>query len=727
MTAPLLVEIRTEELPPLALKRLSESFANAVIEGLRALEFLGEGARATPYATPRRLAVLIDAVRARQPDREIEKRGPAVASAVNGEGKPSPALIGFARSCGVEIAALERVAADKGEYFVFRRRQKGENLGRHLAGVVEAAAKKLPVPKLMRWGAGETQFVRPVHGIVMLHGTRVVPGTVLAQRAGRITRGHRVLAQGPVRITAASDYVETLRTRGKVLADFAERRKEIERQLRAAARELNEEVALFAEVAADFEDHGPAAQEARDILRRNEAVLDEVTALVEWPAVVRGDFDTEFLRVPGACLALAMQQHQRYFPLLHPRQPGYLLPHFLAVANVQAHDARGIVHGNERVLRARLADARFFYEQDQKTPLGERVPLLKNVVYLQKLGSQFERVTRVQRIAAEIARRLGLPDSGVAHAERAAYLAKADLLTEMVGEFPELQGVMGARYAEHNGEPTPVAVAIREHYLPRFAGDRLPRSAVGGSVALADRAETLAGLFGVGQRPTGDKDPFALRRAALGIVRLLIEGDIAPLDVRGLIEFAAMQFPAGTLLPGAVEEVYEFLLDRLRPYLRERGFAPDEIEAGLALKPARLNEVPARLEALRDFRGTAAGAALAAANKRIGNILRQAGQSVTDGVRPELLRESEETMLWRRLSDVSDAARAEAERGDYGAALARLAALREPVDRFFDKVLVMAEDPALRANRLALLAAVRAAFRHVADVSQLQIAATGGR
>jgi glycyl-tRNA synthetase beta chain len=730
-SAPLLVEILTEELPPLALQRLSRHFTDEICEGLRAQELLAPGTQCRPYATPRRLAVLIDAVRAVQPEREIERRGPAAAAAINGDGKPSPALIGFARSCGVEIAALERLATDKGEYFVFRRRQPGEKLDAHLPGLVEAAAKRLPVPKLMRWGAGETQFVRPVHGVVMLHGTRVVPGSVLGHRSGRATRGHRVLAKGPVLIARAADYAETLREQGCVVADFEERRNEIERQLRAAARELRAGTVLFSDDAGLRSDDGAAGHEAQEIARRNESVLDEVAALVEWPVVLRGDFDVEFLRVPAACLALAMQQHQRYFPLLHPRQPGLLLPHFLMVSNLKARNARNVVRGNERVLRARLADARFFFEHDQKAKLADRVPRLAQVVYHHRLGSQLQRVERVQRVAVEVARLLNLQDAEVGAAERAAYLCKADLLTDMVGEFPELQGQMGARYAAHDGELRPVAEAIREHYYPRYSGDQLPASSVGFALALADRLERLVGMFGIGQRPTGDKDPFALRRAALGVVQLLVEGAErisapAALDARGLLEFAAMQFRTGMLSAGAVEEVYEFLLDRLRPFLRDRGHAADEIEAVLSLKPARFNEIPPRLAALRVFRDTAAGMALAAANKRIGNILRQAGEISGNGANADLMREPEELNLWRCLAEVSDGARADAERGDFAAALARLATLREPVDRYFDKVLVMAEDRQQRDNRLALLNAVRLAFRHVADVSQLQVVAGGG-
>jgi glycyl-tRNA synthetase beta chain len=561
-----------------------------------------------------------------------------------------------------------------------------------------------------------------------------VPGTVLGHKAGRVTRGHRVLSKGPVRLTSAGDYIEALRGQGRVLVDFAERRNEIERQLREAARDLREGTILFAADADLRADRSAAAQEALAIVRHNDALLDEVTALVEWPVVYRGDFDAEFLRVPGACLALAMQQHQRYFPLLHPQQPGFLFPHFLVVSNMQASDPGEIVHGNERVLRARLADARFFFEQDQKTPLAARVPRLERVVYHNKLGSQFERVTRVQRIATEIARRLGLADEDIRRAKRAAFLCKADLLTEMVGEFPELQGVMGARYALHDGEDAAVAAAIREHYQPRFAGGHLPAGAIGLCIALADRLEAMIGLFGVGQAPTGDKDPFGLRRAAAGVVRMMIEGENwiktpVTLDLRGLLEYTHMQFNAGVMAKGTVDAVSAFVYERLRSYLREgerdREFAADEIEAVLVLKPTRLDELLPRLEALRDFRRTAAGAALAAANKRINNILRQAkGQSV-DSVDSSQFRETEEQDLWLKLRNMEDAVSDATAGGNYTEALNQLAALRDPVDRFFDKVLVMAEDDGVRRNRLALLAAVRAAFQHVADISQLQITATG--
>ncbi len=694
MRADLLIELLTEELPPKALPRLMEAFSHGIFEGLKGQHFIGAEAEPRPFATPRRLAVLGTDVLDKQPDRVSERKGPAVSAGFDVEGKPTPALAGFARSCGVDVAKLERRAGDKGEHFVYCAKQKGEPLKNHLAAIVEGALKKLPIPKLMRWGDREAQFVRPVHGVVLLHGNKVVPGTVLGLKSGNKTSGHRFLSKGTVALRHANAYEKTLAGQGKVLAHFETRREAIARALDAAAKKAGKGVRW---------DLGRAAE-----------LTDEVACLVEHPVVHAGTFDQAFLDVPKECLIVSMQQHQKYFPLAGA--DGKLLNKFLFVANMKAANPKHIVHGNERVLRARLSDARFFYDQDRKHKLEERVPRLAHVVYHNKLGSQLERVQRLTKLAGEIARLLKTDAAG---AERAAYLCKADLLTDMVGEFPELQGIMGHYYALHDGESAFVAGAIEQHYFPKGAGGDLPAGPIAMSVALADKLDTLTGIFGIGLAPTGEKDPFGLRRAALGVVRILIEKQL-PLDVRALFERARGQFPAGVVAESVAQDLYGFLLERLKPYLREQDFRPDEIDAVLSLNPTRLDQTLKRLEALQAFRRLPEAEALAAANKRIRNILRQAGGAPATTVNPALLYEDAE----KNLAEQVAARRTEVEplfhAGDYGVALRRLASLRPAVDAFFDKVMVMTDDAAVRNNRLALLNNLSELFLGAADISRLQ-------
>ena len=690
----LLIELLTEELPPKALPRLMEAFSRAVYEGLKEKNFLAADADPRPFATPRRLAVLVSHVLDRQVDRTVERKGPAVAAGLDAEGRPTPALLGFARSCGVEPAKLERRAGDKGEHFVHVARQKGEPLKNHLGAIVETALKKLPVPKLMRWGAGEAQFVRPVHGVMLLHGNKVVPGTVLGFKSGNKTLGHRFLSTGAVTVRSARDYEKTLAQPGKVVANFETRREAIARALDAAAKK--------------------AGRSARWNIGKAAELIDEVACLVEFPAVLTGGFDTAFLDVPRECLVVSMQQHQRYFPLSDAK--GGLLPQFLFVSNMKASSPKQIIQGNERVLRARLSDAKFFYDQDRKTRLESRVPRLANVVYHNRLGSQLERAQRIAKLAGEIAQLL---KTDAALAERAAYLSKADLLTGMVGEFPELQGVMGRYYAAHDGESPLVANAIEQHYFPRGAGGELPAGPVAMSVALADKLDTLTGIFGIGLAPTGEKDPFGLRRAALGMVRILIEKQL-PLDVRALFERAHGQFPNGVVADSVAQDLYNFLLERLKPYLREHGFRPDEIEAVLCLNPTRLDHAHRRLEALQTFRRLPEAESLAAANKRIRNILKQAGGAPANAVDPALLREDAEKNLAKQVGDAAASVGPLFAAGDYGAALKRLAGLRPAVDAFFDKVMVMVDDTAVRDNRLALLNSLSELFLGAADISRLQ-------
>jgi glycyl-tRNA synthetase beta chain len=590
-----------------------------------------------------------------QPDREVERKGPSVSAGLDANGQPTPALLGFAKSCGVEVGKLERVKGDKNEQFAYRFKQKGEPLSKHLAGVVEAALKKLPVAKLMRWGSGEAQFVRPVHGVILLHGNKVVPGTVLGLKSGNKTLGHRFLSKGTIAIMHADKYEAILAKAGKVIADFGERRAIIESGLRKAADKLKAHVFLpqnwqGANFASDQE-YMERNLIAQAVLGANKELLDEVTAIVEWPAVYTGEFENEFLKVPAQCIGLTMQKNQKYFALMSERAE--LLPKYLLVSNIETRDPANIIHGNARVLRARLADAKFFYEQDQKTKLAERVPRLANVVYHNKLGSQLERVQRLQKLAVAIAEKLKADVSAV---ERAAWLCKADLITEMVGEFPELQGTMGFFYARHDGESDAVANAIVSHYLPRFAGDILPRAPAAQALALADKLDTLVGIYGIGLAPTGDKDPFGLRRQALGLARILVEKSL-PLDLTDLLQLARSQFPAGVVAESVAQDLTVFVTDRLRPWLREQDFEADEIEAVLALGVTRLDQLLPRLRALKAFRRLPEAEALAAANKRIRNILKQAGGKARDDIDASLLREDAE----RVLAEQVNARRAEVE------------------------------------------------------------------
>ena len=717
----LLVEILTEELPPKSLQRLAVMFAAGVVEGLRQNALLSADSTHEVFATPRRLALLASSVLGRQPDRVIERRGPPVAAGYDSSGNPTAALTGFARSCGVDPGKLERRAGEKGEYFVYCSKQKGEPLARHLGTIVAASLNKLPVAKLMRWGDGEVEFVRPVHRLVMMHGARVVAGEVFGLRSGNVTCGHRFLGRRELAIPHAARYADTLRRSGHVIASIAERRGEIERQLRMAAARVKKgaQVLDAAGTLPQFpgEEWGFAAEE---VVRNNVGLLDEVAALVEWPVVYAGAFNADFLNVPIPCLALSMQHHQRYFPLVHGSASGGMLPRFLLVSNMETRASQHIVHGNERVLRARLSDARFFYEQDRKTRLEERVPKLAGVVYQNKLGSQLERVHRLEKLAGEIARRVGMADTDRRDVERAARLCKADLLTEMVGEFPELQGYMGADYARHDGESNGVEQAIRAHYSPRFSGDRLPPTLAGVCLALADKLDTLVGIYGVGLVPTGDKDPYGLRRQALGVVRILVERSLA-LDLEELLGLARGCFDPGVLCGDVVQDLSAFLLERLKPYLRDKGFLPDEIDAVLSLRPTRLDQVLPRLEALQAFRRLPEAEALASANKRIRNILRQAGAVQGGRVEVGLLTDPAEQQLAQQLSAMRQQVEELVGRGDFAEALRRLAGLRDAVDQFFDKVLVMSDDVRIRSNRLALLVELSDLFLGAADISKLQI------
>ncbi len=684
-----LIELRTEELPPKSLKALSESFAHSVFTALKDQAFASPQSTCTPYATPRRLALVVTDIVERQPDRVIEKKGPAVSSGVDAAGKPTKALEGFMRSAGTTFEQLQKVSDGKAEYFVVRSEKKGEGLDAHLADIVTQALKKLPIQKVMRWGDSEHQFVRPVHGLIMLHGTRVVAGSVLGLSSGNTTLGHRFLSAGEIVIANPEDYATKLMA-GKVIASFAERRASIAAQLDARAREL-------------------AAR-----LNPADGLLDEVTALVEWPVVYVGEFESEYLEVPQECLILTMQQNQKYFPLLDTA--GKLLNKFLIVSNMQVDDPKHIIGGNARVVRPRLSDARFFYNQDRKTSLASRLDKLGNVVYHNKLGSVLQRAERLETLARKIAVRLGADD---ALAARAARLAKADLVTDMVGEFPELQGIMGRYYALHDGEDQQVADAVQSHYQPRFAGDALPQGNIACAAALADKLDALSGFFGIGQIPTGDKDPFGLRRAALGVLRILMESPL-PLDLGALIADAQAGFAAGVLTQAVTEPLLDFMFDRLRGLLRDAGHAQDVVEAVLAQRPTRIDLVPARLDAVRRFLALPEALALAAANKRIGNILKKA-EGVLPKPDPALLLEDAEKALFARIQVIAPVVSVHVANEAYADALKALASVRAEVDHFFDKVMVNVEDTAVRANRLGLLKALFDQLNAVADISKLGV------
>lgn len=685
----LLIELLTEELPPKALARLGQTFAEKIVLDLHARQLVDAESGYSWFATPRRLAVQVMDVRDQAPDQAFTEKLMPVAVAFDAEGKPTQALLKKLEAKGIapeRIASFERRMDGKAEALFYSDVKPGAKLAEVIVELVAASIKALPIPKLMRWGDSEHQFVRPVHGLVMMHGAKVLPGELLGLKSGNVTRGHRFMGISTLTLDHANHYEVILEERGRVMPSFVTRRAEIEMRLLLAAGDAQ-----------------PVEYEA---------LLDEVTALVEWPAVYAGQFDPAFLAVPQECLILSMKQHQKYFPLLD--RAGKLLPQFLVVSNLKTADPQHIIHGNERVLRARLSDAKFFFEQDQKTKLDTRVPKLANVVYHNKLGTQLQRVERIQKLAAEIAHQLG---ANTDHAARAAYLCKADLLTDMVGEFPELQGLMGQYYARHDGEPESVASAIEAHYRPRFAGDELPADNIGAAVALADKLDTLVGIYGIGLIPTGDKDPFGLRRLALGVLRMLIEMSL-PLDLMQLLQRARAQFAAEQMTDSVAQDVHGFMLERLKGYLRERSFEPDEIEAVVSQNPARIDQVLPRIEAVRAFKLLPEAEALAAANKRIQNILKKT-EAVTQTPDMALFAEDAERALFDAVVQLAPKVNSLVANEDYTDALRELASVRAQVDRFFDDVMVMTDEPLVRQNRLALLATLGDLMNRVADISKL--------
>ena len=699
----LLVELLAEELPPKSLPRLAQSWGHGLEQALRAQHLLLPQSQATVYATPRRLAVHISSVQAQAPRQQQVMKLMPVKVGLDAQGQPTAALRKKLQAVGapdVDVQTLQRANDGKAETLQLVREVAGATLLEGLQWALDDTLAKLPIAKVMTYqlhrnchlpGFSNVRFVRPVHGLVALHGKQVVPVQALGLQAGDCTLGHRFESLVPVlKLAHANDYASQLAEHGAVIASFDERRATIDRQLHVAAERAGLQV-----------------------LGDND-LLNEVTALVERPHVVTCSFDPAFLQVPAACLVLTMKANQKYFPLVDAS--GTLSHRFLVVSNLTPADDSAIVTGNERVIRPRLADAKFFFDQDRKQPLASRLPRLEHVVYHDRLGSQAQRSARVQAIACAVAQRMQ-PPVDAAQVALAARLAKADLLTDMVAEFPELQGIMGAQYAAHDGHSQDVAQAIEDHYRPRFAGDELPRGQVGVALALADKMETLVGMFGIGNLPTGDKDPFALRRHALGVLRLIAER--APtLQWPDLLAIAAAAFEPD-MLDHALQPLTDFVYERLAGSLRDQGWRTQEVDAVLAPRPAGLAEVPARLQAVRAFGDLPAGAALAAANKRIGNVLRKADDVSHVQVNPSLLGEAAEQALHQAMEQTLPAAQALADARRWSEQLAALAVLREPVDAFFDGVLVNAPDPALRANRLALLQQLHRAMNQVADLSRL--------
>ena len=697
----LLVELFVEELPPKALKKLGDAFAGVLFDQLKAQGLLASSeSRVTAYASPRRLAAHITEVLPQAEDKAVSQKLMPVSVGLDAEGKPTPALLKKLTALGADesaVAGLKRQGEGKAEALFYESTVKGVVLADGVQKALDEAIAKLPIPKVMRYqlqdGWTSVHFVRPAHGLVVMHGTQVLIGVkALGLTAGNTTHGHRFEAKAePVVIQSADSYAEQLREEGAVIASFAERRADIVRQLQAAAERI-----------------GGGVRPIED-----EALLDEVTALVERPNVLVCEFEKEFLAVPQECLILTMKANQKYFPLLDAN--GKLTHQFLIVSNISPADPSAVIGGNERVVRPRLADAKFFFDQDRKKTLESRVEGLGKVVYHNKLGTQGERVERVRAIAKAIAQQLGDAQL-VAQADLAAKLAKTDLVTDMVGEFPELQGIMGRYYALNDGLDVAVADAIEDHYKPRFAGDELPRGDAGVVVALADKLETLVGMFGIGNLPTGDRDPFALRRHALGVIRMLVEKNL-PLELHALLKSAVPAF--GDKITDATTQLEDFFFDRLSVSLREQGYSAQEVDAVLALRPQRLSDVQKRLEAVRAFAALPEAQALAAANKRVSNILKKAEGDIQAQVNEALLVEQAEKDLYAALQSVAPKAQQQFESGDYKASLQTLAALRTPVDAFFEHVMVNAEDVALKANRLGLLATLHAAMNRVADLAKL--------
>ena len=682
-----LVEIGTEELPPKALKTLATSFADNVEAELNQAGLSFD--KIEWFAAPRRLAVKVLNLATQQPSKEIEKRGPAVSAAFDAEGKPTKAAEGWARGCGITVEQAERIATDKGEWLVHRAKIEGQPTKNLLNGIVANALAKLPIPKPMRWADKTVQFIRPVHTVTMLLGDELIEGEILGVASARTIRGHRFLGEKEFEIQYADQYPQLLREKGSVVADFNERKAEILAKSQAKATALGG--------VADIE----------------ESLLEEVTSLVEYPNVLAAKFEERFLAVPAEALVYTMKGDQKYFPIYD--KDGKLLPHFIFVSNINPEDPTAIIEGNEKVVRPRLTDAEFFFKTDLKQKLVDRLPRLETVLFQQQLGTLKDKTDRIEQLAGEIAKQIGADE---AKAKRAGLLSKCDLMTNMVFEFTDTQGVMGMHYARHDGEDEEVAVALNEQYMPRFAGDELPKSLVASAVALADKFDTLTGIFGIGQAPKGSADPFALRRAALGALRIIVEKNL-PLDLEDLVKKSAALFGDKLTNQNVVADVVDFMLGRFRAWYQDEGIAVDVIQAVLARRPTRPADFDARVRAVSHFRTLDSAEALAAANKRVSNILAKADAAIGEINLTACVEPAE-----KALAEAVLALRTEVQpliaQGDYTAVLDKLANLRAPVDSFFDNVMVNAEDPALRQNRLAILNTLQGLFLQVADISVLQ-------
>lgn len=682
-----LVEIGTEELPPKALKTLATSFADNIEAELNQAGLSFD--KIEWFAAPRRLAVKVLNLATQQPSKEIEKRGPAVSAAFDAEGKPTKAAEGWARGCGITVEQAERIATDKGEWLVHRAKIEGQPTKNLLNDIVGNALAKLPIPKPMRWADKTVQFIRPVHTVTMLLGDELIEGEILGVASARTIRGHRFLGEKEFEIQHADQYPQLLREKGSVVADFNERKAEILAKSQAKATALGG--------VADIE----------------ESLLEEVTSLVEYPNVLAAKFEERFLAVPAEALVYTMKGDQKYFPIYD--KDGKLLPHFIFVSNINPEDPTAIIEGNEKVVRPRLTDAEFFFKTDLKQKLVDRLPRLETVLFQQQLGTLKDKTDRIEQLAGEIAKQIGADE---VKAKRAGLLSKCDLMTNMVFEFTDTQGVMGMHYARHDGEDEEVAVALNEQYMPRFAGDELPKSLVASAVALADKFDTLTGIFGIGQAPKGSADPFALRRAALGALRIIVEKNL-PLDLEDLVKKSAALFGDKLTNQNVVADVVDFMLGRFRAWYQDEGIAVDVIQAVLARRPTRPADFDARVRAVSHFRTLDSAEALAAANKRVSNILAKADAAIGEINLTACVEPAE-----KALAEAVLALRTEVQpliaQGDYTAVLDKLANLRAPVDSFFDNVMVNAEDPALRQNRLAILNTLQGLFLQVADISLLQ-------
>lgn len=689
-TAQFLVEIGTEELPPKALKRLSQAFAEGIEAGLTDAELsFGE---VEVFAAPRRLAVRVNNLQSRQVDKTVEKKGPAKKAAFNADGNPTKALEGFARSCGASVDQLQELETPKGIWMVFYQQVTGLPAAELLPEIVAQSLTKLPIPKRMRWGSSEVEFVRPVHWVVMMLDEQVVPATILGHQAGNQTRGHRFHAPEPITLEHPNEYEGMLEEKGFVMADFGERANHI-----------------FHAVTDIAKAHGGQAV-------IDEALLEEVTALNEWPVPIVGSFDAEFLAVPSEALISAMKGHQKYFHMVDAE--GKLMPNFITLANIDSKNPEAVKDGNERVIRPRLSDAKFFWDQDRKQPLESFLPRLGTVIFQQKLGTLRDKTERLESLSVWIAKAMGKDAVTVALCERAAHLSKCDLMSEMVGEFPELQGIMGRYYALEQKEEVNVAAAIDEQYQPRFAGDVVPQTVEGQVLAIADKLDTITGIYGIGQVPTGDKDPFGLRRAALGMMRVMIENE---LDL-SLPELIAQSLALHTAIESSdtlVNEIYDFIISRLRAYYAGLGISAEQFEAVRACRPESPLDFHARIAAVREFATMPEAEALSAANKRIQNILKKAKEALPKEIDVERLTEAAEQALHEQLVSIRQQVAEQVNQGDYTAAIRLMATMRTAVDQFFDELMVMAEDEKIRQNRLALLNAIHQMFTQVADISRL--------